>query len=101
MEQLSSLDQAYRSSERLSPSGSPLTSHHLISFLNDILSRQRFISKVTQRLDEILTDYTKKVNKKKKSKKISKKSCELVCVHIRRGDHLEYEKLNGAEHLKR
>ena len=24
-----------------------------------------------------------------------------MCVHIRRGDHLEYEKLNGAEHLKK
>ena len=91
MEQLSSLDQAYRSSGKLSPSGSPLTSHHLISFLNDILSRQRFISKVTQRLDEILTDYTSKVNKKRNSKKILKKSCELVCVHIRRGDHLVYK----------
>ena len=26
---------------------------------------------------------------------------ELVCVHIRRGDHLEYEKLNDIKPLKR
>ena len=40
------------------------------------------------------------MNKKRKSEKISKESCELVCVHIRRGDHLEYEKMNGVTHLK-
>ena len=52
-------------------------------------------------MDEILTDYTAKVNKKRRSKKMLAESCELVCVHIRRGDHLEYEKLNGAEPLKK
>ena len=65
--------------------------------------RQRFVTKVEQRLEEILTDYVSKVNsRKRKSKnKISRQSCELVCVHIRRGDHLKYESLNGAPHLKK
>ena len=52
-------------------------------------------------MDEILADYVHKVNRKRKLKKISRSSCELVCVHIRRGDHLEYERLNGAKHLKK
>ena len=63
--------------------------------------RNRFTSKVKKRIDQILTDFTKKVNKKGKSRKISAESCELVCVHIRRGDHLEYETLNGVAHLKK
>ena len=53
------------------------------------------------RLEEILADYTTTLNRKRKSKKVLTSSCELVCVHIRRGDHLEYERLNGANHLKK
>ena len=63
--------------------------------------RQRFVSKVNHRINEILDDYILKYKKKKKSKKNLRESCELVCVHIRRGDHLEYETLNGAAHLKK
>merc|ERR1712013_181117 len=63
--------------------------------------RNRFTSRVKTRLNEILQDYTAKINKKRKSHKISSKSCELVCVHIRRGDHLDYEELNGVQHLKK
>ena len=69
--------------------------------LYSFVCRQRFSDKVKHRLGEILADYTTRVNKKRKHKKISAKSCSLVCVHIRRGDHLEYEKLNGADHLKK
>merc|ERR1712013_284948 len=58
---------------------------------NAFTFRQRFTDKVEHRLREILADYTTRVNKKRKHKKISTKSCSLVCVHIRRGDHLEYE----------
>ena len=63
--------------------------------------RNRFTSRVKTRLNEILQDYTAKINKKRKSHKISSKSCELVCVHIRRGDHLDYEEMNGVQHLKK
>ena len=41
------------------------------------------------------------MNKKLKPKRISAESCELVYVHIRRGDHLEYENLNGVPNLKK
>ena len=63
--------------------------------------RNKFTSRVKTRLNEILQDYTTKINKKRKSRKISSKSCELVCVHIRRGDHLDYEEMNGVQHLKK
>ena len=43
----------------------------------------------------------RKVNKRKKSVKISPDDCDLVGVHIRRTDHLEFEKLNGATPLTR
>ena len=58
---------------------------------NNSFFRHGFISKVNRRIDEILNDYTTTVNKKRKNP---------GSVHIRRGDHLEYEKLNGVTHLK-
>ena len=73
-----------------------ISNFHFESFI-----RQRFVSKVNRRINEILKDYTTKINKKLKSKRISPESCELVCVHIRRGDHLEYENLNGVPNLKK
>ena len=63
--------------------------------------RPRFIQRATQRLSEIVTEYVRKVNKRKKSVKISPDDCDLVGVHIRRTDHLEFEKLNGATPLTR
>ena len=63
--------------------------------------RERFIRKATGRLREIVNEYVRKVNKRKKSVKISPDDCDLVGVHIRRTDHLEFEKLNGATPLTR
>ena len=89
----------FRLYARLLHSGSHFL--HILFRLSSFVYRQRFTDKVKHRLGEILADYTTRVNKKRKHKKISVKSCSLVCVHIRRGDHLEYEKLNGADHLKK
>ena len=63
--------------------------------------RQRFIRRATVRLSEIVTEYVRKVNRRKKSVKITADDCDLVGVHIRRTDHLEFEKLNGASPLSK
>ena len=38
-----------------------------------------------------MDDYVAKHNRKKKKAKISRDSCDLVGVHVRRRDHLQYE----------
>jgi len=63
--------------------------------------RQRFVRRATVRLSEIVAEYVRKVNKRKKSVKITADDCDLVGVHIRRTDHLEFEKLNGATPLSK
>ena len=61
--------------------------------------RERFLLKAKKRLKEIVNHYVKRVNKKKNIR-ITPDDCDLVGVHIRRTDHLEFEKLNGADPLK-
>ena len=61
--------------------------------------RPRFIRRASQRLSEIVTEYVRKVNRRKRSVKITADDCDLVGVHIRRTDHLEFEKLNRARPL--
>ena len=62
--------------------------------------RDRFIRKATKRLTAIVNDYVKKTNKRRKSKTpISRDHCDLVGVHIRRTDHLEFEQLNNVAPL--
>ena len=63
--------------------------------------REKFIERAKARLSEIVDSYVRKVNKRKKSVKITADDCDLVGVHIRRTDHLEFEKLNGATPLTR
>ena len=38
-------------------------------------------------------------NKKKRKSIISIDDCDIIGVHIRRTDHLEYEKINKVKHL--
>ena len=61
--------------------------------------RERFIVKAKKRLKEIVDHYVKRMKKKKKIG-ITADDCDIVGVHIRRTDHIEFEKLNGADHLK-
>ena len=45
-----------------------------------------------------MSKYVKKTNKKS-GVKISREDCDIVGIHIRRTDHVRYEKINGAAPL--
>ena len=51
--------------------------------------RPRFQRAARARLQEILSDYVKRARRRLRAR-----DCQLVCVHIRRGDHLIYESIN-------
>ena len=45
-----------------------------------------------------MSKYVRKANKRKNIK-ISREDCDIVGIHIRRTDHVIYEKMNGAPPL--
>ena len=43
-----------------------------------------------------MNKYVRKTNKKLKNRRITREDCDIVGVHIRRTDHIIYEKINGV-----
>ena len=64
--------------------------------------RSRFLEAANRALSSFSLDYLKRVNAKRKRKvKVTQSQLEFVCVHIRRTDHLEFEKMNRVKHLSK
>ena len=47
-------------------------------------------------MNSIVNKYVRKTNKKLKNRRITREDCDIVGVHIRRTDHIIYEKINGV-----
>ena len=63
--------------------------------------RNTFLEFAKQRLANVVAEYLQRVNDKRKKKKVTVKSLDIVGVHIRRTDHVQYEEGLGYSGVTR
>ena len=80
-----------------------MKSFHIYNIVLNIslssINRNEIHRKSQSRLEEIVEDYLRKENAKRKKRKILRDSCDLVCIHVRRTDRIKFDKERGRQEL--